>query len=125
MAGVAHEINNPISFVFGNLVHAKQYNQDLLTLLELYRQTYPQPSPEIQDCIAEIDLDYLVEDIPKLFDSIETGAVRIQEIVRSLRTFSRLDESEVKAVDLHESIESTLTILGSRLRVTVSVKRLR
>ncbi|MCC5898904.1 MAG: PAS domain S-box protein [Phormidium sp. BM_Day4_Bin.17] len=116
VAGVAHEINNPISFVFGNLVHAKQYNQDLLTLLELYRQTYPQPSPEIQDCIAEIDLDYLVEDIPKLFDSIETGAVRIQEIVRSLRTFSRLDESEVKAVDLHESIESTLTILGSRLR---------
>ncbi len=116
VAGVAHEINNPISFVFGNLVHAKQYNHDLLTLLALYRQSYPEPTPEIQECIAEIDLEYLVEDIPKLFDSIETGAVRIQQIVRSLRTFSRLDESEVKAVDLHESIESTLTILGSRLR---------
>ena len=116
VAGVAHEINNPISFIFGNLVHAKQYNQDLLTLLKLYRATYPEPSPDIQNCIAEIDLDYLLDDIPQLFNSIETGAVRIQEIVRSLRTFSRLDESEVKAINLHEGIESTLTILGSRLR---------
>jgi signal transduction histidine kinase len=116
VAGVAHEINNPISFVFGNLVHAKQYNQDLLNLLQLYRETYPQPTVEIEEFSAAIDLDYLIDDIPNLFNSIETGAVRIQEIVRSLRTFSRLDESDVKAIDLHESLDSTLTILGSRLR---------
>ncbi|MFO8038127.1 MAG: PAS domain S-box protein [Sodalinema sp.] len=116
VAGVAHEINNPISFVFGNLVHAKQYNQDLLDLLQLYRETYPEPTVEIEEFSAAIDLEYLIEDIPNLFNSIETGAVRIQEIVRSLRTFSRLDESDVKAIDLHESLDSTLTILGSRLR---------
>ncbi len=116
VAGVAHEINNPISFVFGNLIHAKQYNQDLLELLQLYRETYTQATVEIEELSADIDLEYLIEDIPRLFNSIETGAVRIQQIVRSLRTFSRLDESEIKAIDLHESLDSTLTILGSRLR---------
>lgn len=118
VAGVAHEINNPVSFVFGNLIHAKEYSRDLLELIALYRQSYPQPTAEISTCLEDIDLDYLIEDLPKLFASIETGAVRIQEIVRSLRTFSRLDESDIKTVDLHENIESTLTILASRLRAT-------
>ncbi|MBP0003498.1 MAG: PAS domain S-box protein [Cyanobacteria bacterium SBC] len=117
VAGVAHEINNPISFVFGNSIHAQEYTNDLLHLLDLYRQTYP-PTAEIEALTETIDLDYLVEDLPKLFKSIQSGATRVREIVRSLRTFSRLDEAEEKAIDLHESLDSTLTILGNRLRST-------
>ncbi|MFO8039371.1 MAG: PAS domain S-box protein [Sodalinema sp.] len=116
VAGVAHEINNPVSFIFGNLVHAKEYSQDLLELIGLYQQHCLEPHPEIESFIEEIDLDYLTEDMPDLFSSIETGALRIQKIVRSLRTFSRLDEAELKTINLNESLDSTLMILASRLR---------
>ncbi len=116
VAGVAHEINNPVSFIFGNLIHAKEYSQDLLELIALYQQHCPAPHPEITQFIEEIDLDYLTGDMPNLLSSIETGALRIQKIVRSLRTFSRLDEAEVKTIDINESLDSTLMILSSRLR---------
>lgn len=116
VAGVAHEINNPVNFIYGNLSHADDYMQDLLNLLELYRQTYPEPTQEIEEEIDNIDLDYLVEDFPQILASMKLGANRIRDIVKSLRTFSRLDESDMKSVDLHENIDSTLMILQNRLK---------
>ncbi|HEY9741546.1 MAG TPA: GAF domain-containing protein [Coleofasciculaceae cyanobacterium] len=116
VAGVAHEINNPVSFIYGNLVHAGGYTQDLLGLLQLYQQQYPNPTSEIQSEIEAIDLDFLIEDLPKLLDSMRVGAERICEIVRSLRNFSRLAEAEMKAVDIHEGLDSTLVILQNRLK---------
>jgi PAS domain S-box-containing protein len=116
VAGVAHEINNPVSFIQGNLTPAREYFQDLLKLIKLYQQTYPNSTPEIQQLASLIDLDFLVEDWPKLMDSMQVGTRRIEEIVRSLKNFSRLDESELKPVDIHEGIENTLFILQHRLR---------
>lgn len=116
VAGVAHEINNPVNFIYGNIAHANEYAQDLLKLLQLYQQEYPQPSEELQDEIAAVDLDFLVTDLPKLLSSMKIGAVRIREIVNSLRNFSRLDEADMKAVDIHEGIDSTLMILQNRLK---------
>ncbi|MCT7984383.1 PAS domain S-box protein [Laspinema sp. A4] len=116
VAGVAHEINNPVNFIYGNLTHADDYMQDLLKLVELYRTHYPQPNEEIEEEIERIDLDYLVEDFPQILASMQLGANRIRDIVKSLRTFSRLDESDMKAVDLHENIDSTLMILQNRLK---------
>ncbi|MEP0752154.1 PAS domain S-box protein [Trichocoleus sp. Lan] len=116
VAGVAHEINNPVNFIHGNLTHANQYSQDLLNLLQLYKQHYPNPVPEIQDEIEAIDLDFVVEDLPKILGSMKMGTDRIRQIVLSLRNFSRLDEAAMKAVDIHEGIDSTLLILQNRLR---------
>lgn len=116
VAGVAHEINNPVNFIFGNLAHAAGYIEDLLGLLKLYQQTYPEPTPEIEEEIDAIDLDFLIIDMPKLLSSMKVGADRIREIVRSLRNFSRHDESQMKAVDIHEGIDSTLMILQNRLK---------
>lgn len=116
VAGVAHEINNPVNFIYGNLIYAQQYFQDLLGLVQLYRFTYPNPPVVIQDRIDAIDLDFLVTDLTQLQDSMKVGAERIREIVRSLRTFSRVDESESKAVDIHSGIESTLMILQNRIK---------
>jgi PAS domain S-box-containing protein len=116
IAGIAHEINNPISFIYGNLTPARHYFQDLLSLLVLYQETYPHPKLEIQQRASEIELDFLLEDWQKLIDSMEVGADRICEIVRSLRNFSRLDEKELKPVDIHEGIDNTLLILQHRLR---------
>ncbi|HAJ59456.1 MAG TPA: hypothetical protein DCP31_09460, partial [Cyanobacteria bacterium UBA8543] len=120
VAGVAHEINNPVNFIYGNLIYAQQYLQDLLGLVQLYRFTYPNPPEVIQDRIEAIDLDFLTTDLNQLQESMKVGAERIREIVRSLRTFSRLDESESKAVDIHSGIESTLMILQNRLKVKPS-----
>jgi signal transduction histidine kinase len=116
VAGVAHEINNPVSFIHGNLTHAQTYAEDLLSLVQLYREYYPQPPEEIQQEIEAIELDFLSEDFPNTLKSMEVGTVRIREIVKSLRNFSRLDESEVKQVDIHEGIDSTLMILQNRLK---------
>ncbi len=116
VAGVAHEINNPVSFIYGNLAPAKEYIQDLLKVIRIYQKYYPHPVAEIQQITAEIELDFLVVDLPKLLASIEMGATRIKEIVLSLRNFSRLDEAEIKAVNIHEGIDSTLMILANRLK---------
>ncbi|EKQ70256.1 PAS domain S-box [Leptolyngbyaceae cyanobacterium JSC-12] len=116
VAGVAHEINNPVNFIYGNLNYANDYIQDLLGLLQLYQEAMPNPPDTIETAIAAIDLDFLIEDLPKLFVSMRVGAERIREIIASLRTFSRLDEAEFKTVDLHEGIDSTLMILQNRLK---------
>ncbi len=116
VAGVAHEINNPISFIYGNLTYATQYIKDVLNLLRLYQKYYPQPALEIQQQTEAIELDFLSEDLLKILSSMKMGADRIREIVLSLRNFSRLDESEKKPVDIHEGIENTLLILQNRLR---------
>jgi PAS domain S-box-containing protein len=116
VAGVAHEINNPVNFIHANLTHVNQYTQDLLRLIHLYQKHYPQPNPEIETEIEDIDLDFLLQDLPKIFNSMNTGTDRIRQIVLSLRNFSRLDEAEMKPVDIHEGIDNTLLILQNRLK---------
>jgi signal transduction histidine kinase len=116
VAGVAHEINNPISFIYGNLIHVEEYSYALLKLLKYYKQFYPEPVTEIQNLIEDIDFDFLVQDLPKILSSMKLGAERISEIVLSLRNFSRLDESDIKQVDIHEGIDNTLVILQNRLK---------
>lgn len=116
VAGVAHEINNPINFIYGNLCHATEYNHSLLNLIALYQREYPNPTPTILAEIEDIDLEFLREDLPKLLSSMKVGADRIRQIVLSLRNFSRLDEAEMKPVALHEGIDSTLLILQNRLK---------
>jgi signal transduction histidine kinase len=118
VAGVAHEVNNPVSFVHGNLVHSQNYVRDLLALVQLYQRTYPEATDEIEAEIEEIDLEFLSKDLPKMLDSMTVGTDRIREIVLSLRNFSRKDESACKSVDVHEGIESTLLILQHRLKAT-------
>jgi signal transduction histidine kinase len=118
VAGVAHEINNPVGFIAGNLIHTQAYAQSLLRLLSAYEQAYPAGTDLIQSIREEIDIKFLYEDFPKALSSMMIGANRIKEIVLSLRNFSRLDESEFKAVDLHEGIDSTLLILSHRLKAS-------
>ncbi|MEH1958507.1 MAG: GAF domain-containing protein [Nostoc sp.] len=116
VAGVAHEINNPVNFIYGNINHVNNYAQDLLSLLDLYLQNDSNPSPEIRDRAFEIDLEFLIEDLPKTLSSMQVGVERIRQIVLSLRNFSRLDEAEMKPVNIHEGIDSTLLILQHRLK---------
>jgi signal transduction histidine kinase len=120
VACLAHEINNPINFISGNTNVIKNYANDLLELIALYQQKYPHPVPEIQTITEQIDLHFIQEDLPKILSSMKIGAERISKLVLSLRNFSRLDESEVKVVDVHEGIDSTLLILQNRLRGTVN-----
>ncbi|MBE9127236.1 MULTISPECIES: PAS domain-containing protein [unclassified Coleofasciculus] len=115
VAGVAHELNNPITFISGNLTHANYYVRDLLELVQLYDQHYPQPVPEIAALTGEFDLEFLKADFPKLLHSMDMGVNRIRAIVNSLRNFSRLDEADHKAVDIQQGIENTLLILQHRL----------
>ena len=116
VAGVAHEINNPVSFIYGNLTYADQYIHDLLELLDLYQKNYPHPVPEIQNWLNVIELEFLKLDLPQVFNSLKVGAERIMQIVLSLRNFSHMDEAEYKTVDIHEGIDSTLMILSHRLK---------
>ncbi|MEH2268152.1 MAG: PAS domain-containing protein [Nostoc sp.] len=116
VAGIAHEINNPVNFIYGNISHAREYTKNLLHLVELYQQNYYPPTPEIHQQIYAIDLDFLKQDLPKILDSMNMGAERIRQIVLSLRNFSRLDEDGAKAVDIHEGMNSTLFLLQNRLK---------
>jgi two-component system, NtrC family, sensor kinase len=121
VAGVAHEINNPVNFIYGNLTYCEQYMKDLLDLLRLYQKHYPEPCEEILDKCEEIDVDFVVPDLLKILSSMEMGAERIRQIVLSLRNFSRHDEADMKQVDIHEGIDSTLLILHSRLKSNGSI----
>jgi signal transduction histidine kinase len=121
VAGIAHEINNPINFIQGNLNPLNGYFQDLLDLLETYQHEYPHPSDVIVDKQEDIDLDFLLEDAPKLLQSIKMGTQRVRDIVISLRNYSRLDEATVKNVNIHEGIEGTLLILNHRIKQGVAV----
>ncbi len=116
VAGIAHEINNPTSFIYGNLHYANEYIRDLLKLVRLYRNHYPNPVSEIKIHSRAVELDFLMEDLPKVLSSMEHGAERIRHLVTSLRNFSRLDQTQMQPVDLHEGIESTLLILHHRLK---------
>lgn len=120
VAGIAHEINNPIGFVAGNLKMAEEYVSDLFGLVELYQKYYPNPEPEIEEQIEEIDLEYLRDDLPKLFNSLEIGSERIRNISTSLRTFSRGDTEHQTLFNIHEGIDSTLLILRHRLKANQS-----
>ncbi|BCL33607.1 PAS domain S-box protein [Nostoc sp. MS1] len=116
VAGVAHEINNPVNFIYGNLNHTREYVCELLHLIQLYQQHYHPPVPEIHQQISQIDLDFIAQDLPKILDSMDIGAERIRQIVLSLRNFSRLDEAGMKPADIHEGIDNTLLLLQHRLK---------
>ncbi|MBN3905550.1 MAG: sensor histidine kinase [Nostoc sp. NMS1] len=118
VAGIAHEINNPVSFIYGNISHISQYTHDLLRLVQLYHRYFPNPPVEIQSERKTIDLEFLEKDAIMVLHSMNIGTERIRDIVLSLRNFSRLDESEFKAVDIHEGIDNTLMILQHRLKAT-------
>lgn len=121
VAGIAHEINNPVNFIYGNITPAQQYIHDLIGLIALYQEYYPEPSDVIKDRIDEIELSFVSEDILNLLNSMKIGADRIRKIVLTLRNFSRMDEAEYKAVDIHEGIDSTLLILHNRFKSEIEV----
>ncbi|MEG4112444.1 MULTISPECIES: ATP-binding protein [unclassified Microcoleus] len=116
VAGVAHEINNPVNFIYGNISYAKDYIKELIYMLNLYQRHYPQPEAEILQATEDGELSFIMDDLPKLLSSLQLGIERIRMIVESLRNFSRLDETEIKSVDIHEGINSTLMILQHRLK---------
>jgi light-regulated signal transduction histidine kinase (bacteriophytochrome) len=116
VAGIAHEINNPVNFIYGNINHINQYVEDLLGVLDLYQQNCLNPVPEIIERTEDIDLNFIVEDLPKMLSSIKLGTNRIRQIVLSLRNFSRLDQAEIKPVNIHDGIDSTLVILQHRFK---------
>lgn len=116
LAGVAHEISNPVNSIYNNIPHANEYIEDLLYLLQLYAKHYPQPLDEIEASAEDIDLEFLIEDLPKTLTAMQVGAERIREIVLTLRNFSRLDECKMKLGDVHQGIDSTLLILHHRLK---------
>lgn len=116
VAGVAHEVNNPVSFIAGNLAHASRYIEDLVEHLALYQQHYPQPVVAIQHHAEEIDLEFLLDDLPKMVNSMKLGTDRIRDIMQSLRTYSRADGSEKRPTDLHAGLDTTLLILSHRLK---------
>ncbi len=116
VAGIAHEINNPVNFVHGNLSHINQYTEDLLRLLDAYKKNYPNPPQSLQDDLDYVDLNFLHEDLTKILKSMKMGTDRIRDIVVSLRNFSRLDQADFKPVDLHQGIDNTVMILQHRLK---------
>ena len=116
VAGIAHEINNPVNFIHANLNHIEEYMQIFLDFLQLYQKNYPHPVDEIQEQAEDIDLEFLQSDVIKTLASMKVGTERIRKIVLSLRNFSRIDEAKFKAVDIHEGIESTLMILQHRFK---------
>ncbi|MEH2464798.1 ATP-binding protein [Nostoc sp.] len=119
IAGVAHEINNPVNFICGNLRYVAEYAQDLLHLLEKYQKFLPVASPELESELDNVDLEFITQDLPKLLNSMKLGTSRIVEIVQSLKNFSRHDEAEMKAVNIHDGIDGTLMILHHRLKADV------
>ncbi|MCW6038343.1 HAMP domain-containing protein [Spirulina subsalsa FACHB-351] len=121
VAGIAHEINNPVNFIYGNLSHIEEYSDTLLGLIELYQKEYPKVNNELAEQIEDSDLEFMREDLPAILHSMRMGSERIRQIVLSLRNFSRLDDSSQKAVDLHEGIDSTLILLNNRIKKEIEI----
>jgi two-component system NtrC family sensor kinase len=121
VAGIAHEINNPVNFIGGNIDYANKYIQDLADLITLYQEYYPNPPDAILQCIEDIELEFIREDLPQTLSSMKMGADRIREIVVSMRNFSRSDDGKMKSADIHEGIDSTLVILNHRLKQGIQV----
>jgi two-component system, NtrC family, sensor kinase len=121
VAGLAHEINNPVNFIHGNFNHLNNHINCLLNLIEIYQQKHPELHSILQDEFGDFNLDFIIEDLPKILSSMRVGTDRIREIVLSLRNFSRLDQSDKKAVNLHEGIESTLLLLSHRLKQKIEI----
>jgi signal transduction histidine kinase len=118
VAGIAHEVNNPISFIYGNLQYAHQYIQDLVNIITTYQQEYPQPNHKIEKILKDIDLNYVTKDLQTIMGAMYRGAERITDIVLALQNFSRHDEAVMKQVNIHEGIDSALLMLQHRLRET-------
>ncbi|MGK7889936.1 MAG: sensor histidine kinase [Leptolyngbyaceae cyanobacterium] len=118
VAGVAHEINNPVNFIHGNVVHVDEYTQDLLEAIRLYQQHYPASHQQLDAAIEDLEIAFIQEDLPKIVQSMQLGTKRIRDIVLSLRKFSHMDEAEFKAVDLHDGLNNTLILLQHRLKAT-------
>jgi signal transduction histidine kinase len=125
VAGIAHEINNPVNFIHGNLDYLRKSTESLLNFVLLHQKHYPNPVSEIQTAAKDIDLEFLQSDLPKLLDSMRTGTDRICQIVLSLRSFSRMDEADFKTVDIHEGIDSTLLILQHRLKSKSNIPQIK
>ncbi|NET90490.1 MAG: HAMP domain-containing protein [Kamptonema sp. SIO1D9] len=123
VAGIAHEINNPVNFIYGNLIHASEYIDDLFDLIHTYQNETSQPSLSVQKKSEEIDLEFLAVDLPKLLNSMKIGSERVRQIVLSLKNFSRLDEAEPHFVDIHACLDSTLLILNNRIKKDVKIVR--
>jgi signal transduction histidine kinase len=123
MAGVAHEIRNPVNFIWGNLKYVTEYSQDLATLVQALAAEVPEPSPGLQRLLQQLDAEFVVEDLARVVRSIETGTDRLRNLVTSLRTFSRMDEVQREAIDLHQSLDSTLLILNNRLKEGIQVDK--
>lgn len=123
VAGVAHEINNPINFIYGNVPYVQTYVQDLIRVVKEYQVRNAQPDADLQALLEEVDLDFLLADLPQILSSMKSGADRIRQIVLSLRSFSRLDEAQCKPVDIHAGLESTLSIVQTDLDETIEIVR--
>jgi len=123
LAGVAHEVNNPINLIYANIDPAKNYVEDILDLLKTYETEIPNPPPAVNEKAEEIDIDFLKEDLMKIFDSMQVGAERAKAIILSLKDFSRLDDAAPHPVDLHACIDSSLLILNSRIKLGIEVVR--
>ena len=123
VAGVAHEINNPVNFIYGNIPYVENYVRDLLRLVQAYQAHYPHPTPQVQKLAEETDLDFLLRDLPKILKSMESGAERIHEIVKLLQKFARHNEAPLKVIDLNAALESTLLILHNQISSTIKLER--
>ena len=123
VSGISHEINNPINFIYGNLPHIEEHIEDLLAVLETYRDRYPKETVTVEAALPNIELDFIVEDLPRIMASMRMGTERIRELVLNLRNFYRLDEAEMKPADLEAGIESTLVLLQNRYKQKVEIVR--
>ncbi|MGD2183496.1 ATP-binding protein [Lusitaniella coriacea] len=123
VAGVVQEINTPVNYIYGNLLYANQYLNDLLSIIHAYSAEIPDTPPVVQEKLKEIEIDFLEEDLPKLMQSLKLGAARIRHMVSSLRNFSCLDDTEVQSIDIHTCLDSNLLILSNRLKQGITIEK--